>query len=67
MCASQPLDRSHTDACELVDLRVGDALEGHRKSHLLELVRNAAADHAGTNRTMEENGTSVEGVEAFEG
>ena len=47
MGASQTLDRPYTDTCVLVNIGVGDALEGHRKGHLFELIRDVAANHGG--------------------
>jgi hypothetical protein len=43
--ALQTLDGPHTDSREFVDVRVTEALKGHRESHFLELVRNEPADH----------------------
>ena len=45
MCVSQPLEGSYADSRELMDLRVGEALERHVKFHLFELIRYMAANH----------------------
>ena len=45
MCVSEPLEGSYADSRELMDLQVGEALEGHGESHLFELVRDMAANH----------------------
>jgi hypothetical protein len=45
MRAFETLDGSHADSCEFADLEVTEALEGHRESHFLELVRDVSTNH----------------------
>ena len=52
MCASQTLDGSLADSCELVDLRVTKALEGQGESQFLELVTDVSANHGWEGRQM---------------
>ena len=68
MSASQSLDGPYADTRVLVNIRVRDTLEGHRKGHLLELVRDVAANHGGDveetwlEETDESNGSCLNGI-----
>jgi ABC-type phosphate/phosphonate transport system permease subunit len=45
MHALQLLEGLYADAHKFIDLRVGEALKEHGKSHLFQLVRDVTADH----------------------
>jgi len=40
------LEGLHADSCELVDLQITKTLEGHRKRHFFELIRDVMDNHS---------------------